>query len=305
MLTWDEFNKLSASDWKAQAQIDSKGKYDVEQLKYNVENDFVVDVFLTQTEVPYIPTTDIQLQSGLFVDVLENSEQALNTKILKHLQSGVDSLVLNVKENVNISTLLDGIFPNMVRIVLLIDGDTNSMQNTIQQYFLKTYPEKANSLHISVQNALNLGADQKFSARLALFHSFIQKIDDNSKMTVVLELKQDFIAQISELRALRRLWEQHGLPARNLQIVSTIDLIENSDIHPMIIANYLLMSAFLGGCNIVAPKLIEDNTSVRLMINMMHIFKEESKMDLVNDPIAGAYLPEALTQQMITYCNTL
>ncbi len=303
MLTWSEFNKQNTADWKAKAQADSKGKYDVEQLNYNIENDFIVDAFLTDIENHIVPISGIQSSSGLFAEISSGDELISNKRILKQLHNGVDNLILKTRNSVNLSTLLHGIFPDMINIVLLTDEDKVSLENEVAQYVSEVYSDKKTSLCILIQNPIVLKADQKFSTRLTSFSMAMQSALSDCKMTVVVELKTDFIAQIAELRAMRYVWAQSGRSDHDLQIISIVPSIEHPEVNRMIISNYLLMSGFIGNSNIIAPTLQDDDESVRLMINMMHIFREESRLDLVSDPLAGAYLPDAITKQMIQYCQ--
>lgn len=303
MLTWSEFNKQNTADWKAKAQADSKGKYDVEQLNYNIENDFIVDAFLTDIENRIDPISGIQSSSGLFADISPDDELASNKRILNQLQNGVDNLILKTRNNVNLSTLLHGIFPEMINIVLLTDEDKSPLEKEVVQYISEVYPDKKTSLCVLVQNPIVLKADQKFSARLTSFGLAMQSALIDCKMTIVVELKTDFIAQIAELRAMRYVWAQSGRSDQDLQIISVVPSVEHPEVNRMIISNYLLMSGYMGTSNIIAPTLQSDDESIRLMINMMHIFREESRLDLVSDPLAGAYLPDAITKQMVQFCQ--
>ena len=303
MLTWSEFLKQDAEAWKTKAAADSKSKYDVAKLHYNVEDDFIVDAFQTETIATSTHVSNTKPKSGLYINGASNPASALNTRILKHLESGVDSLVIHVDAAADLSVLLSGIYPDMVEITLLTEGDKAILKSGVQQYLVSLSPEKLSDMHIAVEKPFRLSAGHKFSERLRAFYGRMCQLDTNETLILITELKQDFIAQIAELRAIRLVWNQSGRSANDLKIISTATGEDNNGVHPMIVANYQLMSAVLGGVNIVAPIMGDDDESVRLMLNMMHIFREESRLDFVHDPLAGAYVPEALTVQMVRYCN--
>ncbi|MCZ2100933.1 MAG: methylmalonyl-CoA mutase family protein [Chitinophagales bacterium] len=303
MLTWDEFIKQDSEAWRMAAASASKGKYDVTQLNYNVENDFIIDAFQTTSTEDWAFELGFISKSGLFVRVPTKEAHLINQRILNSLQIGIDSLVLEVEADVDLSRVLAGIYPDMVDLVILTDGDQSKLKTQIQSYLDVTSTDSSKSIEIPVVTPIRLSGDQKFSERLLVFRDCVNRLHAADALILRVALKQDFLAQIAELRAMRIVWHQSGRLDENLKIIATATGKSSSDVHPMIMANYQLMSAVLGGCNIVGPEMGEDDESVRLMLNMMHIFREESRLNLVRDPLAGAYLPEALTAEMVAFCN--
>lgn len=69
---------------------------------------------------------------------------------------------------------------------------------------------------------------------------------------IILDLKKDFLAQIAELRAIRKRMEQyktvHPEIKSEVLLISRIhqDAYISDQIHPLIICNYLIMSSYLG-----------------------------------------------------------
>lgn len=302
-LTWDDFKKFDSETWKEKAAADSKGKYEVDKLNYNVEGDFLVDAFITSQSTAPAPLTRIHTKSGLYLDIAGYSETVINGYILKHLPSGVDSLIIACDDNVELETLLAGVFPDMIEIILLTHGEKSILKKSVASYIEKINPSKRDQIAILVHSQFELSADQKFSDRLSVFNSQMQKLDQDETLLLKLNLKNDFIAQISELRALRTIWSQSGRSENNLVIIAVSYIGDTQDINPLIVTNYQLMSAVLGSSNIAAIVYSLDDEQVRLSLNLMHIFREESRLDFVYDPLAGAYLPEALTEQMVRFCT--
>ena len=304
MLTWNEFAKADTQAWKEKATADSKGKFIVEDLVYNVEDDFIVDAFTTSS-FSHIPITGIHTQSGMYVDTIDKSASALNKSILQHLQSGVDSLILVVHEDADLHTLLAGIYPDALSITLITDMHIHVLENKVKNYIQEVYPDKASQIHIPVQKRLLLSQDLKFSQRLSSYCDFLNHTNVHEKLALDLTLKQDFLAQIAELRAYRILWNRSGRPSEHLRIVSSPHYGTNQDVHPMIVVNYQMMSAILGNSDVAAIPMVSDSEHVRLSLNLMHIFKEECRLGVVQDPVAGAYLPEILTEKMVEFCSSI
>ena len=59
-------------------------------------------------------------------------------------------------------------------------------------------------------------------------------------------------------------------------------------------SSYLGMSDFSFGI-----PYDEDEEAARLCLNIQHIFNEESYLGDVSDPVAGSYIIEKLTEQML------
>ena len=130
----------------------------------------------------------------------------------------------------------------------------------------------------------------------------VNNIDNSKKLIVTIELKKDFLAQIAELRAFRIIWANHGNAEENLIIIGIVngDTLISEEVHPLIVANYQMLSAYLGMSNFICGyDTTQTEELVRLSLNIQHIFSEESRLTSVADPVAGSYIVEALTAQMV------
>ena len=80
------------------------------------------------------------------------------------------------------------------------------------------------------------------------------------------------------------------------------DAYISDQIHPLIICNYLIMSSYLGMSDFsFGVSYGDDEEAARLCLNIQHIFKEESNLGYVSDPVAGSYIIEKLTEQMLLH----
>lgn len=119
----------------------------------------------------------------------------------------------------------------------------------------------------------------------------------------------DFLETIAKLRALRWLWFQiaqaYGVsdfhPENLLIHVTSAPWIENSfEPHGnMIKATTAGMAAVIGGCQAltICPQDDTNATQVRIARNISALLREESHLNKVDDPLAGAYAIEAMTNE--------
>ncbi len=294
MIDWSDFTKMNTDEWMQKADLDSKGKYQAADFAYAVENDFSVNPFLTSS-----PEHDLTLDAhfstkcGIMIDG-SHVKQA-NQIAHQHLASGVESLVFLIDGGSDISSLLHDIQPQYVSIMMLVRENLERCQQNLYEYFQKNNSYSPENIVITTPK--NLKQDWTFKERILQANIWMVNEDE---MTIVVEPKKDFLAQIAEFRALRMIWKKHKKPSQNLKIVSVSKVSkQDQDLHPLIIENYKLMSAYLGMCDVVCIENSDDKEMVRLLINVMYIFKHEAKLNVVIDPVKGSYIIEELTSKMI------
>ena len=127
-------------------------------------------------------------------------------------------------------------------------------------------------------------------------------------MFLHIELKPDFLTQISELRAYRQLWSGASLNEDNITIFSRISdhHVNQTDQHAMIPVSYLVMSAQFGMSHYILDCLSGQYREYsRLLLQAQHIFHYESGIDRVEDPFAGSYMIEKLTEMIVSKAQAL
>ncbi len=120
----------------------------------------------------------------------------------------------------------------------------------------------------------------------------------------------DFFASVAKLKALRFLWFQvahaYGFTdfkPENLIIHARSEAWINPDFQPhgnLLKETTAAMAAVLGGANglTIYPEDIENEVMSRIARNTSHILREESHLNKVADPLAGAYLVENMVNEL-------
>jgi hypothetical protein len=315
MVLWDEFEKVSTSEWLKKANIDLKGKKQAEDFIYKVCEGVDCSPFLTEGDVLsakpiYGPST----KSG--VHILADHPIAANSKAIPMLSFGVEALSFDVNDTWDLDLLFGNIYLEMVSVILQVEGSIDVVRHKVDVYIKKKYSGKTtNIIIISAKESHDTGIYLKYentvSERLNLIKGHLDEMALNSSTTapiIILDLKKDFLAQIAELRAIRKRMEQyktvHPEIKSEVLLISRIhqEAYVSDQIHPLIICNYLIMSSYLGMSDFsFGVPFADDVEAARLCLNIQHIFKEESNLGYVSDPVAGSYIIEKLTEQMLLH----
>lgn len=315
MVLWDEFEKVSTSDWLKKANTDLKGKKQAEDFIYQVCNDLDCSPFLTDDDVFYSkPICSTPTKSGVHIQA--GHPVAANSKAICMLAYGVEALSFDVNDTWELDLLFSNIYLDMVSVILNVEGSIDVVRQKVDVYIKQKYSEKTtNIIIISAKEnhgpGIYLRYDSTVTERLNLIKSHLDEMALNKSITlpiIVLDLKKDFLAQIAELRAIRIRMEQyktlHPEMSSGVLLISRIhqDAYISDQIHPLIISNYLIMSSYLGMSDFsFGVSYGEDEEAARLCLNIQHIFKEESNLGHVSDPVAGSYIIEKLTEQMLLH----
>jgi hypothetical protein len=299
MLDWNAFSKMNTDAWLEKANQDSKGKYVAEDFVYNVEDDFLVSPFTEYSADNYSENLfNTRTKSGICIP--QTDTKSANAAAIRYLESGVESLIFYVDVDTDYADLFKDIFLEYISIVLLTKDDVNVCRQHLKVYVDQYISGSSWDIILVKDDQRVLKDSLSFKSRLELLTHWLKEKSTHDPVVVFVEPKADFIAQIAELRAMRILGHKNNLSPNELRIIATTGLQqENGEIHPLIIENYKLMSAYLGMSDIVAITPGDDQEMTRLMLNMTYIFKEESKLTAVLDPVAGSYIIENLTAQMI------
>ena len=297
-MNWNEFNKISTEEWKAKAEADLKNKNSTINFFYNVEGDYTIDSFITETidgnnlRFDHIPTSCIRIR--------EFDAKIANNLTLRYLSQGSSAILFSINEHTNFEILLDGIHLDMIQLVFEIHGDVDQTKNKWMEYFTQCKYQNTNPFFTNPNEIISY--QSYFKSRIQSFRQIAKNTPNSEMVVVTVELKKDFLAQVAELRAFRIIWSSHGHAAENLIIIGIVngDTLENEQVHPLIVANYQMLSAYLGMSNFICGyDTTQTEELVRLSLNIQHIFNEESRLTSVADPVAGSYIVEALTAQMV------
>jgi hypothetical protein len=303
MDTSHDFKKVTSAEWKAKANLDLKGKISAESLSYNVEDSISFSPFLTQDDVALSdPINGPQTLAGIKI-IASNVDEA-NAKAKTMLYNGAQALAFDVDMDTSLHVLFDGIFLEMITVILFCNHP-DKMHERVQSYVSDHYFNKMTNVSVinKDQNRF-LQYSETFAQRMSKVKKTLAHWPNNQyNVHIVVELKKDFLAQIAELRAIRRLFDVQYGSDKLLTIFTVIhpDSYVSAEEHPLIIANYLLMSAYFGMADTAfGISYDQDEELARLCLNIHHILNEESGLNFVKDPTAGAYIIEKLTGEMLS-----
>ena len=230
-----------------------------------------------------------------------------NKSILKALEFGLQAFKLNVTSEVDLSGLLEGVNLEYLNTIFYTD---NSESNTaLSEYLKNKYPNtKLNDISCN-HELLGSWGDSK------MLVSAIKKDDPTDSLveicnkirslgetpfTIEVNIGQKFFLEIARLRALRLLVANLS-ENKNFEIHTHISLSElDSDHSDYIKKTAALLSAYLGGSNVVFLGLLEDHldNNTRLEMNIQHILQLESKLNNYQDPMGGSFFMEDLTRKV-------
>ncbi len=315
-VSFDEFKRISRDQWVEKIDTDLKGSKLSSDFSYLVESGLSIDPFLTDACVEKKAAIDGPTsRAGVYIDILDSHEA--NLESLAMLRNGAESLAIEIDNQTNFDVLFDGIYVDMIDVVLIYAGEFLEKEIEFIAYLHRRYEKIPEG--ISIQSAswsknfsnivVALDHSETFINRLSSMTQVLMGQVKNGRskgLVLKLSLKQDFFAQIAELRAIRILWakilEVNDQQFWPLQVISNIDLSSQNvkEKHPLIAVNYLMISAYFGMSDIVFGCPISGDVELaRLSLNIQHIFKEESLLTQVIDPTAGSYVIEKLTDEMV------
>ncbi len=291
------FKKVNREEWVAKANLDIKGKLDAEDLVYKVEDGMSFSPFITDKEV--ILQESIEGPKTLAgIKILDKSVEESNKKAVQMLHHGAEVLAFDLSYDTDIFALFEGIYLDMITVILYCE-DQQKVKQEVNRYLTQHYSDKKTDIIlISNSNSIILSYDESFAIRMNKVSHHLKSKASTEKVYISVELKKDFLAQIAELRAIRKM---AGSADVYIMTVINPSAFDGADIHPLIISNYLIMSAYMGMADVAfGIPYGHDSEMARLCMNIHNILKEESGFNFVTDPTAGAYIIEKLTSEMIT-----
>ncbi len=312
-VSFEEFGTQTREEWISKANLDLKGKKDANELVYFVEEGLEISSFRTNDSI----STNYTIEgpntiSGVIIGETNEANQVAR----KFLENGAQALTFDVNASTDYENLFDGIHLDMIT-TYLTSTNYDLDQSKLSEYISRSYTDK--KIDMIIDGSHTSGIFKKIVTSIdhsTTFRNRIQQVtnafrtladgSESQNAVLKLSLKKDFLAQIAELRAIRAIWSkvlaEKTLTFTPLTIISNLDILndQNDEIHPLIQANYLLMSAYMGMSDIAFGLAYStDPEMARLALNIQHIFKEESLLDRVVDPTRGSYIIESLTAQMV------
>ena len=295
------------------------------ELIWSLEPDLFVEPYQTDLEALPIwwPENQNQWQIAMVLNLEPQGEAAASALILEALSGGVEALCFQAQQaqqSLDLKTLLRGVYVEM------LDLQFRGFSPQGQEAELGQLAKQAKTLCFEnfqapkVRDLCFQSQAQWPTERLAeILQQIWQKLEENPnnpqehlipRFEVLWQAQSNYFLNLACLRALRHLWTKL-LELRGFEQVqrlyTTVYTQVQSDLDPyqnLIASSLQAMSACLGGVSalaVQAPNQEPDQLAFfqRMARNIQHLLKMESFLDRVNDPCAGAYAVEQLTQALI------
>ena len=355
-----EFSSLSKKDWLRLIKSNISSD-DFENFSLGIHTEGVT-VFPIYTEDDFSNTVNDQsgkntaqaVKSWQYQEIVffddNTSEEEANTLILKALEGGVESLLLDISKlnrSFNMNLLLQGVYLDAVDISWKLNTenfppDNKQLQklrgtlhiNPLEAYMSKGTDPQAGldkiehllskeladyrGLSVSGYAFANSGADivKEVAFTCNLLVEYLDQLTKRGfsaellfqNLEITLSTRTSFLADTAKFRACSILVEtikSSYLVSQNtlvpLRALSAVYNKADYDFNTNLLRNTTeAMSAILGGCTklclIPHNGFQSDNDfGKRIARNVSHLLRHESHLDLVNDPLKGAYALESLT----------
>lgn len=271
--------------------------------------------------------------------ILDENFEMQNKLILESLESGVQELYLvssKIIEPEQLRILFDQVYLNMINVhwkspfqeEVLTFFSSNRPSNLILEWddlTIHDYDQKVNH-GISISNSMILRqrSAKRTSEIKSLFRqalTILENKDDKGQsahgpeqVILLVHAEQDFIHEISFLRAVRLVWANMNAalgfkPTKiPLKIISVVGEYQDPvDLNSNLIRSTIqAMASVLGGSTSIeimpSNGDLKDNNRKRLSRNIHHLLSLESFLDKVIDPAAGSYSFQMLTRN---YCDEI
>ncbi|HIL66328.1 MAG TPA: methylmalonyl-CoA mutase [Flavobacteriales bacterium] len=296
---FEDFKSQSAKDWEEKIIADLKGKnFNSLISKDGVSPFYHQDIVNQNPPIPKETTWHTcQLIDGI-------DAKKANEKTLLALSNDVSALCFSNPNNLEI--LLKDISIEHIRIDFknytpdfvkqwgdfienkTVNGAFHGNEDFSHPNFCSTIFAKGKTAKEQIKDAFSKGKKVKGNIQ---FHFFIG---------------ENYFQEIAKLRAFRILWKEKKGKAPFIFAETAIKNQKKEDVYNNLIASTTaLMSAIFGGTDSIlvnsynANLKSSSNFSERLARNQQTILRNESFLDKVQDPTAGAYFIEHLTAELL------
>lgn len=264
------------------------------------------------------------------------SEKAANQTALQHLTNGADAIVFDGKGKLNLDYLLEGINWRYCALYFSVDEAQNFV-NELNRYveknkltghllsvsgglFWETFPNFKTAetyMALGLKTLLSVKSStpvQEIADALSAGVRFIEESNNRSIdffKTIGFSMQADnsFLETIAKFKALRFLWFQvsqayghRDFHVGDLHVHARSEKWINEKFQPhgnLLRGTFSSMAAVLGGANAVTVEAEDANHPMmnRIARNVSNLLREESHLDKVADPSAGAYAIDEITEQ--------
>ncbi len=303
-LDTDNFDAVSYESWKEKITKDLKGK-PFDGLSYEIEPGIEIHAAqhgdLIDAKQPLVFPSPWKI--GEAFDIKAGQEAATNSLLLEGLQGGVETVFLDLlgDDDPDFDLVMQDVYLDMIHIIC---RGTMKQLSAARVYF---YDKPCAVNFIKCQDKTDLPSEQIAAA----LHSLTDQLElgySTQECAAIVSINSEILTMTATLRAIHRLWplvcqgfEVEPTPLHIIGLLSTN--ADASEKHTeMIRAATKSISAIIGGCSDVIARPSQghqdERFARRIARNALHILREESFVGEVNDPSAGSYYIEALTDKL-------
>lgn len=310
----DLFDIPSKDDWFKRIEADLKGK-SLDSTLWHFTDETRISPFAHRDDlvgasnIGYSPKWEI-------AEVFEVNDIAIaNNEILKSLQGGCETVMLELDGPVEWGLLFKDISLDMINTYVIPQTD-EQLEMIMQSLgdWMSTSEIKGN-IYVRPTGGLHLGASRTSERELSddlakTIRAALNMIDEgheDPRIECVAHIGHSYFVEIARLRALRLLWQNMksalGADTPDLFIearYSDQDLSDDQHIN-MIAASTKALAAICGGVDrliIATPSQPADSFGRRISRNVHHLLRYETRLEEVQDPVAGSFYIESLTSRL-------
>lgn len=225
------------------------------------------------------------------------------------LQDGAEAIIITPESGKEVQHYLDGVgfefITTLIHSVDMQDNDKTNWRQTLSsvagQSPIIWYSERAGEdefqhIHSPAMHRTDF---------LKCFESMVnQGSSQNKGWLITHQFGADFYSEIAWARAMREafmIWQKKSQQHHKIYLVAQLDAAGSDLNQDLIRYSYQCLSAVLAGYDFISgPTWQEgDNKYARLVLNIQHLMKHESKLHLFRDPMAGSYFIEEICRSLV------
>ena len=313
------FSPATKQNWLDKIKEDLKGKKSPEEFLIETEG-ILIDPFVTEEESnPALLPLDRMMETlseGVYFRI--SDAESDRTRLLRFLESGGSSIFLHLIKEIDPAALLDGVHLDYIFTIIHTDSQESARQ--FIKYVELTYPDKGLNTFICVNHVavfpektlffeINISQDITGSLTRALQLAKPTILSDKPARCIFhCTIGKNFLWSVSALRALRVLWEnivsEAGFEGDIPAIVACLPANNELSSDPnqaLIELSYNTLAANLGNADIFYtdfPGSDPNDIYRHRAFLIQQVFREEGKLSLVKDPVAGSFYVEQVTRKI-------
>lgn len=309
------FPPANLQEWLDKVDQDMKGKKSWQDFMIKWEGLDLSPFYNSAGEEMPLDRLFPQLLMGAKISVEKDAID--NSRILTFLEKGAEALFLKINDSINPEILLSDIHLDYIfslievkeketalKIVHYVESEyeDKSIQSFVIHDDTVLYPKQTLYIPVNIsQNSVEALVSILRKAERAIL------AEKPLRCIVHFSIGKDLLMTIATLRAFRILWDnllfktgfEEDIPLIIMTSVETTLLSQNPN-QALIESSYIILSSFLGNTDIsLSSPLPGANPAYDQRAFMIHqIYKEEGKLLVVKDPVAGSYFIEQATRQI-------